>query len=167
MKVDLTVELKGTRPLSDELLAAETDLRTQFANVTRRIEDAPSVGFIAKSTCRGERAVELLKWLSGFAQRHPRIVVFAAYEMDDMYCEGGYLLYHGGRQITHDCGDCEHLMEARSTPFGNRPACHGEQIKEGYLEHDDARVLNAIILGQSTSASSGVVAGTARGTSAA
>lgn len=122
---------------------------------------------VSKGTCRGERAVELLEWLSGFAQRHPRIVIFAAYEMDDMYCEGGYLLYHGGRQIAHDSGDCEHLMDAQANPFGNRPARHGEQIKEEYLEHDGARVLNAITLGQSPSALSGVVARTSRGTSGA
>jgi hypothetical protein len=153
MKVDLTVELKGIGPLSNELLAAETDLRTQFANVTRRIEDAPSVGFIAKGSCRGERAVELLEWLSGFAQRHPRIVVFAAYEMDDMYCEGGHLLYHGGRQIIHDSGDCEHLMEVQANPFGIRPAPHAEQVTEEYRQQNGALVLNAI-LGQSTSATS-------------
>ena len=166
MKVDLTVELKGIGPLSDELLAAEADLRTQFAKVTRRIDDAPSVGFIAKGTCRGERAIKILEWLPGFAERHPRIVVFAAYEMDDMYCEGGYLLYHGGRQLAEDSGDCEHLMSAPAHSFGDRPAPHAEQVKEG-CEHNDALILNAITLGQSTSASSGVVAGTARGTSAA
>lgn len=110
MWVSFTFELKASPGFSDQLNAAEQELKSIFATVRRTGENAPSVGVIAKGTCRGERAISLIEGMAGFSDRHPEILVFVAYEMDEMYDPGGYLVFHGGQKLVDESADCEHLL---------------------------------------------------------
>ena len=117
MWVLIVVELRAVPPFSNQLRAAGAELAAQFPNAKACEADAPSVGYVASRVCRSETAIELVCWLSEFTKRHPHVVVFAAYELDDMHWASGYVLFHGGEKLADEGGDCAHFIEGWPDPL--------------------------------------------------